>query len=100
MDDEIERAASALIGAVPAPAKVIHLDPYPDDVQSDDHRFVVIAPTLGSRFQEMARLDSLLSRMRISADVFVADADEAARPHAVGSVMHEAMTKGRVVAES
>jgi hypothetical protein len=102
MDDEneIERAARALVDAVPAPARVIHLDPYPDDVLSDDHRFVVIVPTLESRFHEMARLDSLLGRIRISADVFVADAEEAARRHAVGSILHEATTKGRVVAES
>lgn len=98
----IERAGDALIAAVASPAKVILFGPHARGAgdPGTDYRFLVITAEVANRFQESARLDKLLGRLRISADVFIVTEEEADRPQAKGSVIHDALTAGRIVAES
>ncbi|MGH2831400.1 MAG: nucleotidyltransferase domain-containing protein [Solirubrobacteraceae bacterium] len=101
--EQIDRAGRALIEAVPAPAKVILLGSHARG-DADDHSdfdFLVIEPAVDNRFDEMVRLDRILGRMLIPADVIVVSEQYAQKWRAVkGSVIHEAMTQGRVIAES
>lgn len=81
--DVIERAGRALIGAVPAPAKVILLGSHAvgtADEQSD-FDFLVIESEVSDRFAEMARLGRLLGRMLVPADVVVVSEREAHLRH-------------------
>jgi predicted nucleotidyltransferase len=99
----IERAGKALIEAVPAPAKVIlfgsHARGEADDRSAFD--FLVIEQDVEDRFGEMAKLNTILGHMLIPAEVVVASAEEVRRLGAVkGSLIHTAMSEGRVVAES
>jgi hypothetical protein len=61
----------------------------------------VIEQDVGDRFGEMARLSTLLGRLLIPADVVVVSEQHAQKWAAVkGTMIHEAMNEGRVVAES
>ena len=63
--------------------------------------FLVIEREVDDRFDEMVRLDRVLGRMLIAADVVVISERHAQKWVAVkGTMVHEAMTQGRVVAES
>ena len=96
------RAGQALIDAVAAPARVILFGPHASG-RGDagaDYKFLVIAAEVDDRFGEAARLGKLLGRLLIPADVLVVDGEEAERPQAKGTVIHEALTAGRIVAES
>lgn len=98
----IERAGHALIDAVASPAKVVLFGPHASGSgdPGTDLRFLVIASEVDNRFGEAARLDKLLGRLLIPADVIVVTREEADRPQTKGSVIHEALTAGRVIAES
>lgn len=99
----IERAAQALIEAVAAPAKVILFGSRArgDGDDLSDFDFLVIEREVDNRFDEMARLDRILGRLLIPAEVVVATEEEVQRRGSVkGSVIHNAMSEGRVVAES
>jgi hypothetical protein len=62
---------------------------------------LVIEREVGDRFDEMVRLDRILGRMLIPADVVVISEQYAQKWGSVkGTMVHEAMTQGRVVAES
>ncbi len=71
---------------------------------SDDHSdfdFLVIEREVKDRFGEMARLGRILGQLLIPADVVVVSEWHAQKWGAVkGSLVHEAMSEGRVVAES
>jgi uncharacterized protein len=102
-DATIERAGQVLIEAVPAPAKVILFGSQArgdaDDRSNFD--FLVIEQDVEDRFGEMARLSTLLGHMLIPAEVVVATEEEVRRRGSVkGSMIHNAMSEGRVVAES
>jgi uncharacterized protein len=99
----IERAGKALIEAVDAPAKAIVFGPHArgdaDDRSAFD--FLVIERDVQDRFGEMARLNTILGHMLIPAEVVVASDEEVRRLGSVkGSLIHAAMSEGRVVAES
>jgi phosphoheptose isomerase len=96
-DDVIERAARALIDAVEPPARIFLFGSYE---AGGDLRFLVVADEVVDRFREAARLDRVLGRLLISADVVLVTAEEADRPQPRGSVLDEALTSGRVIAQS
>lgn len=100
---KIERAAQALIEATPAPAKVLLFGSHArgDASERSDFDFLVIEPEVDDRFGEMARLSRILGRLLIPADVVVVSAQYAQRWGAVkGTLLHEALREGHVIAES
>jgi predicted nucleotidyltransferase len=99
----IERAAQALIEAVHAPAKVLLFGSHArgDAGKRSDFDFLVIEREVDDRFEEMARLSWLLGRLLIPADVVVVSELYAQRWGTVkGTLVHQALREGRVVAES
>lgn len=101
--DMAERAGRALIEAVPAPAKVILFGSRARGTGDDrsDFDFLVIEREAHDRFGEMVRLGRMLGRLMIPADVVVVSEQYAQRWGSVkGTMIHEAMSDGRVVAES
>ena len=99
----IERAGKALIGAVAAPAKVVLFGSHAHGDADDRSAFdlLVIEQDVEDRFAEMARLSTILGHMLIPAEVVVASEEEARRRGSVkGSLIHEAMSHGRIIAES
>jgi uncharacterized protein len=66
-----------------------------------DFDFLVIEREVNSRFGEMVRLGRILGRLLIPADVVVVSQEHARKWESVkGTMIHEAMSEGRVVAES
>jgi predicted nucleotidyltransferase len=99
----IESAARALVDAAASPARVILFGSRArgDGDDRSDFDFLVIEREIGDRFDEMVRLDRILGRMLIPADVVVISEQYAQKWGSVkGTMVHEAMTQGRVVAES
>jgi uncharacterized protein len=99
----IERAGRALIEAVAAPSKIILFGSQATDDASGgaDYKFLVIEEEVDDRFAEMARLSTLLGRLLISAEVVVVSADQVEKVGAVkGTLIHQALSQGRVIAES
>jgi predicted nucleotidyltransferase len=99
----IDRAGRALIEATTAPARVILFGSRArgDSEDRSDFDFLVIEREVEDRFAEMVRLGRILGRLLIPADVVVASEQHAAKWAPVkGTLMHQAMSEGRVVAES
>jgi uncharacterized protein len=99
----VERAGRALIVAAPAPAKVILFGSRArgDGDDRSDFDFLVIEREVDDRFGEMVRLGRILGRLLIPADVVVASEQHVRKWESVkGTMIHEAMSQGRVVAES
>jgi predicted nucleotidyltransferase len=99
----IERAGRALIEATAAPAKVILFGSRArgDSDDRSDFDFLVIEREVDDRFGEMVRLGRILGRLLIPADVVVVSEQHAQKWGSVkGTMIHEAMSEGRVVAES
>ena len=99
----IERAGRALIAAASAPAKVILFGSHArgDAGKDSDFDFLVIEREVDDRFGEMVRLGRILGRLLIPADVVVVSEQHAQKWGSVkGTMIHEAMSEGRVVAES
>jgi predicted nucleotidyltransferase len=99
----IERAGRALIEATVVPAKVILFGSRArgDSDDRSDFDFLVIEREVEDRFGEMVRLGRILGRLLIPADVVVVSEQHARKWGSVkGTMIHEAMSEGRVVAES
>jgi uncharacterized protein len=99
----IERAGRALIEAVAAPSKVLLFgsQSIDDAGEGTDYKFLVIEQEVDDRFGEMARLGALLGRLLIPAEVVVISVDQADKAgFAKGSLIHQALSQGRVIAES
>ncbi len=99
----IERAGRALIEATAAPAKVILFGSRARGGSDDrsDFDFLVIEREVEDRFGEMVRLGRILGRLLIPADVVVVSEQHARKWGSVkGTMIHEAISEGRVVAES
>jgi len=99
----IERAGRALIDAAPAPAKVILFGSRArgDGDDHSDFDFLVIEREVDDRFGEMVRLGRILGRLLIPADVVVASEEHTRKWESVkGTMIHDAMSEGRVIAES
>lgn len=99
----IERAAQAPIEAAGTQAKVLLFGSHArgDADARSDYDFLVIEPEVDDRFGEMARLSRILGRLLIPADVVVVSEQYAQRWGEVkGTLLHEALREGHVVAES
>jgi predicted nucleotidyltransferase len=99
----IESAASALADAAASPAKVILFGSRArgDGDDRSDFDCLVIEREVGDRFDEMVRLDRVLGRMLIPADVVVISEQCAQKWGSVKARWFtSAMTQARVVAES
>lgn len=99
----IERAARALMEAVTVPCKIVlfgsHASGEADD--GSDYNFLVIEEEVDDHFREMARLGRILGRLLIPADVVVVSRQQAEERELVaGTLVHDALAEGRVVAES
>lgn len=102
-EDAIERAGRALIGAAPAPATVILFGSRASGTadEQSDFDFLVIERDVPDRFAEMARLGRLLGRMLVPADVVVVSEQDAHKWGPVkGTLVNDALSRGRVLAES
>lgn len=96
----IEEAGRLLAEAANGPAKVLLFgshasgEPGPDS----DLDFLVIEREVGSRHDEMVRLARVLRPLGVPVDVLVVDERHAEEWATVrGSVIHDALTKGRVL---
>ena len=101
--EEIERAGRALIEATSAPTKVILFGMHVggDGEVRGDYELLVIEREVEDRFGERARLGKILGRLLIPAHVVVASEEEVRRDASVqGTTINEALSPGRVIAES
>jgi predicted nucleotidyltransferase len=99
----IDRAGRALIDAASAPAKVILFGSHARGDANDrsDFDFLVVERDVADRFAETVRLGQVLGRLLIPADVVVVSERYAEKWAPVrGTLVHQAMSQGRVVAES
>ena len=102
-EDTIGRAGRALIDAASAPAKVILFGSRARGDANDrsDFDFLVVEREVADRFAETARLGRVLGRLLIPADVVVVSKQYAEKWALVpGRLVHEAMSRGTVIAES
>jgi uncharacterized protein len=102
-DATVERAGRALVEATTTSTKVILFGSRArgDADDRSDFDFLVIEREVNDRFGEMVRLGRILGRLLIPADVVVVSQEHAQKWESVkGSMIHEAMSEGRVVAES
>lgn len=99
----VERAGRALVEATTTPTKVILFGSRArgDADDRSDFDFLVIEREVNDRFGEMVRLGRILGRLLIPADVVVVSQEHAQKWESVkGTMIHEAMSEGWVVAES
>jgi predicted nucleotidyltransferase len=92
-----------LVGAVAAPAKVIlfgsHARTDADDGSGFD--FLVIEAEVDDGFAETARLNTLLGHLLIPPEVVIVSARQVEKTGVVkGTLIHQALSQGRVLAES
>lgn len=102
-EDTIDRAGCALIEAASTPAKVILFGSRARGDASDrsDFDFLVVERNVADRFAETARLGQVLGRLLIAADVVDVSEQYAEKWTPVrGTLVHEAMSRGTVIAES
>lgn len=101
--DTIDRAGRALIDAASAPAKVFLFGSRARGDANDrsDFDFLVVERDVADRFAETARLGQVLGRLLIPADVVVVSEQYAKKWASVrGTLIHEAMSQGEIIAES
>lgn len=93
---------SCLIDAASASAKVILFGSRArgDADDRSDFDFLVIERDVADRFAETARLGRVLGRLLIPADVVVSERDAEKWAPVRGTLVHEAMSRGTVIAES
>jgi uncharacterized protein len=99
----IDRAGRALIDAASVPAKVILFGSRARGNASDrsDFDFLVVERDVTDRFAEMARLGRVLGHLLIPADVVVVSERYAEKWAPVkGTLIHEAISRGQVIAAS
>jgi predicted nucleotidyltransferase len=99
----VGRAGRALVEATTTPTKVILFGSRArgDADDRSDFDFLVIEREVNDRFGEMVRLGRILGRLLIPADVVVVSQEHAQKWGSIkGTMIHEAMSEGRVVAES
>jgi predicted nucleotidyltransferase len=99
----IEQAGMQLAAAAPPESKVILFGSYAHgDARADsDYDFLVIEPTVTSKIKEMVRLRMALDPLRLAADVIVVPRDYVDEWGDVpGTMLHDALREGRVLAET
>jgi len=99
----VDRAGRLLANAAPPESKVILFgsrgrgDADPDS----DFDFLVIEPSVVSKAQEMLRLLAVLDPLKVAADVVVVPREYAeAWGDVPGTLVHDALAEGRVLAET
>ncbi|HTZ87192.1 MAG TPA: nucleotidyltransferase domain-containing protein [Solirubrobacteraceae bacterium] len=103
VEEMIERASRALIGAASAPAKVILFGSHArgDADEGSDFDFLVIEREVEDRLAEAVRLRDALRGFGAPVDVIVMDEALVQRRAKVkGTMVDRALREGRVVAES
>jgi predicted nucleotidyltransferase len=99
----VERAGRLLADAAPPESRVILFGSHgrgeagPDS----DFDFLVIEPSVASKAAEMVRLRAALDPLKVAADVVVVASEYAeAWGDLPGTLIHDALTEGRVLAET
>jgi predicted nucleotidyltransferase len=99
----VEYAGRLLADAAPAESKVILFGSYGrgDAGADSDFDFLVIEPYVASKAEEMVRLRNALDPLRVAADVVVVPLKYVEEWGDVpGTMLHDALTEGRVLAET
>ncbi len=99
----IERAGQLLAQAAPPQSRVLLFGSHGrgDAGTDSDFDFLVIEPSVASKAGEMVRLRGVLDPLRVAADVVVVSQDYAEEWGDVpGTMLHDALTEGRVLAET
>jgi predicted nucleotidyltransferase len=99
----VNRAGRLLAEAAPRQSKVILFGSHSrgDAVADSDFDFLVIEPSVASKADEMVRLRNALDPLRVAADVVVVPREYAEEWGDVpGTLLHDALTEGRVLAET
>ncbi len=99
----VDRAGRLLADAAPPESKVILFGSHGrGDARADsDFDFLVIEPSVVSKAAEMVRLLGVLDPLRVAADVVVVAREYAEEWGEVpGTMLHDALTEGRVLAET
>jgi uncharacterized protein len=99
----IEQAGRLLAEAAPPKSRVILFGSHVrGDASTDsDYDFLVVEPSVSSKAREMVRLRDALDPLGIAADVVVVPRDYLEEWADVpGTMLHEALTEGRVLAEA
>lgn len=99
----IERAGRLLAEAVPRQSKVILFGSHGrgEATAESDFDFLVVEPTVVSRAKEMTRLRAVLDPLRVAADVVVVPREQVeAWGDVPGTLLHDALREGRVLAET
>lgn len=102
-DDLIERVARALADAAGGPARVILFGSRArgDAVNDSDVDLLVVERNVENRFQENVRLARLAGELRVPADVVVVSEAQLEEWGSVpGTMLHDALAEGRVLAEA
>lgn len=99
----VNRAGHLLAAAAPPESKVILFGSHSrGDASGDsDFDFLVIEPSVASKAAEMVRLRAALDPLGVAADVVVVPREYAETWGSVrGTLIHDALTEGRVLAET
>lgn len=99
----VERAGRLLADAAPPESRVILFGSHGrGDAEADsDFDFLVIEPYVASKAEEMVRLRGALDPLRVAADVVVVPRAYVEEWGDVpGTMLHDALTEGRVLAET
>jgi predicted nucleotidyltransferase len=99
----IERAGRLLADAAPRRSKVILFGSHAREEAAidSDFDFLVIESEVPSRVEETVRLRDALDPLEIAADVIVMSSDHVKEWGSVpGTMLHAALTEGRVLAET
>ncbi|HEX4115211.1 MAG TPA: nucleotidyltransferase domain-containing protein [Solirubrobacteraceae bacterium] len=99
----VDRAGRLLAAAVPSHSKVILFGSHSrSNARADsDFDFLVIEPSVVGKAKEMVRLRGVLDPLRVAADVVVVSQDYAEEWGDVpGTMLYDALTEGRVLAET
>jgi predicted nucleotidyltransferase len=99
----VDRAGRLLADAVPPESKVILFGSRGrgDAGVDSDFDFLVIEPSVVSKAAEMVRLLAVLDPLRVAADVVVMPQEQAeAWGNVPGTLVHDALAEGRVLAET
>jgi uncharacterized protein len=99
----VERAGRLLADAAPPKSEVILFGSHGrgDAVADSDFDFLVIEPSVASRAAEMVRLRAVLDPLKVAADVVVVPREYAESWGDVpGTLIHDALAEGRVLAKT
>jgi uncharacterized protein len=101
MAEIVDRAGRLLADAAPPESKVILFGSRGRGDAGADSDFLVIEPSVVSKAAEMVRLRAALDPLKVAADVVVVAREQAeAWGDVPGTLIHDALAEGRVLAET